>query len=179
LIEPAYRNEFLETVKDPQVLYYWRKAFPQLTGNKSIGPVLTRLGSFLDRKPIRYMVTQKENRLDFAEIMNRGKIFLAKLSQGQIGNENAYLLGGFMVSKFQQLAMARQAQVQVLRRAEVRWLICVRGWSRSIYPLWNRRSNPAMHFMESCNPLRLSCRRLQSLCQTSNGVMSQSATIGP
>jgi hypothetical protein len=116
LIEPGFRNEFLKTVTDSQVLYYWKKAFPQLTGNKSIGPILTRLGSFLDKKPVRYMVTQKENRLDFAEIMNTGKIFLAKLSQGQIGNENAYLLGSFLVSKFQQLVMSRQAQATATRR---------------------------------------------------------------
>jgi hypothetical protein len=116
LIEPAFRNEFLKTVADSQVLYYWKKAFPQLTGNKSVGPVLTRLSGFLDRKPIRYMVTQRENRLDFADIMDTGKIFLAKLAQGQIGNENAYLLGSFMVSKFQQLAMSRQAQAAATRR---------------------------------------------------------------
>ncbi len=116
LIEPSFRNEFLKTVQDSQVLYYWKKAFPQLTGNKSVGPVLTRLSGFLDRKPIRYMVTQKENRIDFANIMDTGKIFLAKLSQGQIGTENAYLLGSFIVSKFQQLAMSRQAQAASARK---------------------------------------------------------------
>ncbi|MEO7299225.1 MAG: type IV secretion system DNA-binding domain-containing protein [Verrucomicrobiota bacterium] len=122
LIEPAFRNEFLKTVQDSQVLYYWKKAFPQLTGNKSIGPVLTRLSGFLDRKPVRYMVTQKENKLDFAKIMDGRKIFLAKLSQGQIGNENAYLLGSFLVSKFQQLAMSRQAQAAATRKDF--WLYC-------------------------------------------------------
>src|SRR5436309_6838673 len=40
--------------------------------------------------------------------MNKGKIFLAKLAQGTIGEENAYLLGAFLVSKFHQLAMGRQ-----------------------------------------------------------------------
>jgi predicted DNA-binding transcriptional regulator AlpA len=54
------------------------------------------------------MVSQKENRLDFSRIMNEGKIFLAKLSQGAIGEENAYLLGSLLVSKFHQMAMARQ-----------------------------------------------------------------------
>jgi hypothetical protein len=116
LIEADFRKEFLKTVQDSQVVYYWKKAFPLLTGNKSIGPVLTRLGGFLDRKPVRYMVTQKENRLDFAEIMNTRKIFLGKLAQGLIGNENAYLLGSFFVSKFQQLAMSRQAQAISTRK---------------------------------------------------------------
>ncbi len=62
LIEPAFRSEFLKSVKDPEIVYYWQKGFPHLTGNRSIGPILTRLETFLSPKPIRYMVSQKENR---------------------------------------------------------------------------------------------------------------------
>jgi hypothetical protein len=108
LLDTGFRNAFLKTVHDPEVVYYWQKAFPQLTGNKSIGPVMTRLDTFLSPKPIRYMVSQRVNRLDFAEIMDTGKIFLAKLPQGQIGRENSYLLGSVLVAKCQQAAMARQ-----------------------------------------------------------------------
>jgi type IV secretion system coupling TraD/TrwB family protein/type IV secretory system conjugative DNA transfer VirD4/TraG family protein len=111
LLEPEFRNEYLATVSDPEITYYWRKAFPQLAGNKSVGPVVTRLQTFLDRKQISHMVSQKENRLDFGSIMDSGKIFLAKLSQGLIGKENSWLLGSLLVSKFQQTAMSRQAQV--------------------------------------------------------------------
>jgi hypothetical protein len=116
LVEPAFRADFLKTVDDPSLLYYWHKGFPQLTGNKSIGPVLTRLQTFLTPKPIVHMVSQPENRLDFGAMMDTGKIFLAKLSQGLLGNENSYLLGTLLVSKFQQLAMARQARQIALRR---------------------------------------------------------------
>ncbi len=116
LIEPAFRERFLASVTDPDILYYWRKGFTQLSGNKSIGPVLTRLETFLSPKPIRYMVSQRENRLDFADILDTGKIFLAKLPQGQMGKENAFLLGSLLVSKFQQLAMSRQAQRAESRR---------------------------------------------------------------
>jgi hypothetical protein len=107
LIEPEFRREFLETVRDPGVVYYWQKEFPLLRGNAQ-GPILTRLDTFLRPKLIRYMVGQKENRLDVGSIMNDGKIFLAKLSQGAIGEENAYLLGTLLVSKIHQLAMGRQ-----------------------------------------------------------------------
>ncbi len=116
LIEPEFRNEFLKSVNDPEVIYYWKKAFPLLSGNKSVGPIVTRLDTFLGRKPIRHMVSQRQNKLDIAEIMNNGKIFLAKLSQGKIGKENAYLLGSFLVSKFQQSAMARQDIAESHRR---------------------------------------------------------------
>jgi hypothetical protein len=116
LIEPAFRSEFLKSVKDPELLYYWQKGFPQLTGNKSIGPVITRIDAFLAPKPIRYMVSQTENRLDFGGIMDSGKIFLAKLPEGLLGKENSYLLGTLLVSKFQQLAMSRQAKQIAARR---------------------------------------------------------------
>lgn len=116
LLEPDFRKTFLETVNDPEVVYYWRKVFSQLAGNKSIGPVLTRLEIFLGRKPIRYMVSQSSNKLDFADILDTGKIFLAKLPQGIVGKENSYLLGTLLVSKFQQLAMARQRQTASNRR---------------------------------------------------------------
>jgi hypothetical protein len=116
LIEPGFRNEFLKSVKDSEVVYYWQKSFPHLSGNKSIGSILTRLDTFLAKKPIRHMVSQPENRLDFAQIMDSGKIFLAKLPEGLLGKENSYLLGTLMVSKFQQMAMSRQAQQIAARR---------------------------------------------------------------
>ncbi len=116
LLETGFREKFLQTVSDPEVIYYWRKAFPQLGGNKSIGPLMTRLEMFLAKKPIRYMVSQPTNRLDFGNIMDAGKIFLAKLPQGQIGKENAYLLGSLLMSKFQQQAMSRQSMAQAERR---------------------------------------------------------------
>lgn len=116
LIESDFRKQFLKTVEDSEVLYYWQKGFPQLSGNKSIGPILTRLDGFLAPKPIRHMVSQRENRLDFADIMDNGKIFLAKLSLGQMGKENAFLLGSLLVGKFQEIAMSRQAQAAASRR---------------------------------------------------------------
>lgn len=107
LVEPDFRKAFLPSVRDSEVVYYWQKEFHFLTG-KPQGPILTRLDTFLRPKLIRRMVSQKENRLDFAAMMNEKKIFLAKLAQGMIGEENAYLLGALLVSKFHQLVMSRQ-----------------------------------------------------------------------
>lgn len=116
LLEPAYREDFLRTVRDPEVTYYWKKGFAQLSGNKSVGPIITRLETFLAPKAIRYMVSQADNRLDFARMMDEGKIFLGRLSKGVIGEENAHLLGSLLVSKFQQAAMGRQRQASAARR---------------------------------------------------------------
>ncbi|MBE7486986.1 ATP-binding protein [bacterium] len=109
LVDKDFRARFLPSVEDSEVVYYWLKEFPLLSGRPQ-APILTRLDTFLRPKPIRYMVAQKESRLDFRWIMDEKKILLAKLSQGAIGEENAYLLGSLLVSKFHQAAMGRQEQ---------------------------------------------------------------------
>ena len=115
LVEKDFRSSFLETVQDDEVIYYWRKEFPLLSGRPQ-APLLTRLDTFLRSKLIRNMVCQKENRLDFKAIQDHGKIFLAKLAQGAIGEENSYLLGTLLVSKIHQMATARQEMAESERR---------------------------------------------------------------
>ncbi len=113
LIEKTFRNQFLKTVTDPNIIYYWQKEYPLLKSS-SIGSILTRLDTFLRPKPIRYMVAQKST-LDFEHILDTKKILLVKLSQGLIGNENSYLLGSFFVTKIYQAAMARQVKAKESR----------------------------------------------------------------
>ncbi len=115
LIEGDFRREYLKAVQDAEILYYWKRQFPLLTG-KPQASVVTRLDRFLRPRPIRHMVCQKESRLDFADMMNGGKIFLAKLPEGLIGEENSYLLGSLLVAKFHQMALGRQSVEATKRR---------------------------------------------------------------
>lgn len=116
LVEKDFRQSFLESVKDQQVVYFWQKEFPLLI-SKPQGPLLTRLDTFLRPKLIRHMICQKENRLDFRKIMDGKKIFLAKLAQGAVGEENSYLLGTLIVSKIHQMAMGRQELSEAKRQS--------------------------------------------------------------
>lgn len=116
LVDPEFRSSFLRTVQDEEVVFYWEREFSLLRGNPQ-APLLTRLDTFLRPKLIRQMVGQRESRLDFSAIMNGRKIFLGKLSQGAIGKENSYLLGALLVSKFHQMALARQ-ELEASRRAD-------------------------------------------------------------
>lgn len=108
LIEKEFRNNYLKDVSDPSVQYYWQKEYPLLKSN-SIGPILTRLDTFLRPKSIRNMVVQKTG-LDFETLLNDNKIILLKLSQGLIGVENSFLLGSLMLSKIHQAVFRRQQQ---------------------------------------------------------------------
>lgn len=116
LVESAFRKDYLKSVQDPEIVYYWERGFPLLAGTKSVGPIVTRLNDFLATPSIRLMVSQPESRLNFADIMDGGKIFLAKLPVGLAGRKDCQLLGSLIVSKFQQIAMSRQAQQAAARR---------------------------------------------------------------
>jgi Helicase HerA, central domain/TraM recognition site of TraD and TraG len=109
LIENEYRNTYLQSVNDVQVVYYWQKEYPLLKTN-SIGPILTRLDTFLRPKSIRNMVIQKKG-LDFEHLLNSNKIILLKLSQGLIGTENSSLLASLFLSKIHQAILQRQGKI--------------------------------------------------------------------
>lgn len=113
LVDKSFQHTFLKTVSDPSIVYYWHREYPLLKSG-SIGSILTRLDAFLRPKIIRNMVCQHKS-IDFEKLMQERKIILVKLSQGLIGAENSYLLGTFIVSKLQQVAMARQAISQAER----------------------------------------------------------------
>jgi len=106
LLESSFRKEFLKSVDDPSISYYWENEYILLKKG-SISPLLTRLDTFLRPKIIRNILSQK-NGLDFNEVLNDRKILLVKLSQGLIGEENSYLLGTLILSKIYQVAQARQ-----------------------------------------------------------------------
>lgn len=107
LVEKDFRAEFLESVTNDGVVYFWDEEFPLLVG-KPQASILIRLDTFLRQTLIRNIVCQKDNKLDFRSIMDDRKVLLIKLSQGLIGEENAHLLGTLLVSRIYQAALSRQ-----------------------------------------------------------------------
>lgn len=106
LLEESFRNEFLTSVDDPSIHYYWNNEYEMV--QKRIAPLLTRIDTFLRPKVIRYMLAQAGG-IDFKTCIEEKKIVLVKLSQGLIGEENSFLLGSIFLSKFNQVAQGRQS----------------------------------------------------------------------
>jgi hypothetical protein len=115
LVDRPTRDRLLAAVDDPYLLSYFRHEF-QLAAGKSVGAILTRLDGFLRSKTVRQIVGARESRLDLRSVVDRGQIFLARLSEGAIGEENAALLGSLLVSKFHQTCMSRQEMKREERR---------------------------------------------------------------
>jgi len=68
---------------------------------------LNKVGQFVTSPLIRSIIGQPESSISIGDIMNEGKIFLANLSQGKLGEDNAALLGATLITKMQVAAMRR------------------------------------------------------------------------
>lgn len=106
LVEKEFRREFLETVQDEAVRYFWTNEFPMIAG-RTQSSVLIRLDSFLRQKLIRNIVCQTGSGLDLRRVLDERKILLVKLAQGLIGEQNAAFLGTLLISKIYQIALTR------------------------------------------------------------------------
>lgn len=110
LTDKDFRKETLEYCKDVTVLQFWKHEFGQWNEkqvNESIAPVLNKVGAFTANPIIRNIIGQPKSSFDVRKIMDEGKILVVNLSKGLIGEDNAAILGSFLVTKVQLAAMSR------------------------------------------------------------------------
>lgn len=110
LTDKDFRKETLEYCRDVTVLQFWKHEFGQWNEkqvNESIAPVLNKVGAFTANPIIRNIVGQPHSSFDIRRIMDEGKILVVNLSKGLIGEDNAGILGAFLVTKIQLAAMSR------------------------------------------------------------------------
>ncbi len=110
LADQHYREEILARVSDPVVLGFWRDEFNAWQPKQraeAIAPIQNKVGQFLSSSLVRNILGQTKSSFDFRFAMDRGKIFIANLSKGKIGEDVSALLGALLVSKFQIDAMSR------------------------------------------------------------------------
>jgi hypothetical protein len=107
LLDPDTRKAYLAEIDDDEIRFFWEKSFVHI-GTRSIGPILTRLDSFLRPTIIRRIVGQAQSGFDLGQVLDGKHILLAKLSQGLLGEANASLLGSVLVSQIHLAALARQ-----------------------------------------------------------------------
>ena len=74
---------------------------------EAIAPVLNKVGAFTANPIIRNIIGQPKSTFNIRQIMDEGKILVVNLSKGLIGEDNAGILGSFIVTKIQLAAMSR------------------------------------------------------------------------
>ncbi len=110
LTDKEFRKETLTYCQDVTVLQFWKQEFgswgdKQVT--ESVAPILNKVGAFTANPIIRNIIGQPKSSFDVRKIMDEGKILVVNLSKGLIGEDNAAILGSFLVTKVQLAAMSR------------------------------------------------------------------------
>lgn len=110
LTDKKFRKDTLKYCKDPVVLQFWQVEFSSWTDRfaaEAISPVLNKVGAFTANPIIRNIIGQPQSTFNIRQIMDEGKILVVNLSKGLIGEDNASILGSFLVTKIQLAAMSR------------------------------------------------------------------------
>ena len=119
LTDKDFRKETLDYCTDVTVLQFWKHEFGQWNDkqvNESIAPVLNKVGAFTANPIIRNIIGQPKSSFNVRQIMDEGKILVVNLSKGLIGEDNAGILGAFLVTKIQLAAMSRSDIPDVANR---------------------------------------------------------------
>jgi hypothetical protein len=110
LTDKKFRKETLGYCTDTVVLQFWNIEFASWTEKfqaEAIAPVLNKVGAFTANPVIRNIIGQPKSTFNIRQMMDEGKILIVNLSKGLIGEDNASILGAFMVTKIQLAAMSR------------------------------------------------------------------------
>jgi hypothetical protein len=120
LTNRKFRDRTVEQIKDPTLKAFWTDEFnkmPDRLQAEAISPIQNKVGQFVTSPLIRRIIGHPKSSISIDEIMNDGKILIANLSQGRIGEDNASLLGAMLITKIQLSAM-RRVHVQEERRKD-------------------------------------------------------------
>jgi CxxC-x17-CxxC domain-containing protein len=110
LADPEYRKKVVEKITDPVVKSFWVNEFARYTQAYEVeatAAIQNKVGQFISNPLIRNIIGQTKSKIDIREIMDEGKILIANLSKGKIGEDNSRLLGALLITKLQLAAMSR------------------------------------------------------------------------
>src|SRR4051812_89634 len=110
LVDDVYRMLVVDHLPDRTLRAYWKSEFAargKAETAKSIAPVLNKVGEWDTTPFMRNIIGQAHNKFDPRFAMDHRRIFIANLSKGKIGEENANLLGSLLVARFLFAATAR------------------------------------------------------------------------
>ncbi len=113
LTNPEFRQDVVANISDPIVKRFWIEEFANYSDRyaKEATPAIqNKIGQFVSNPLIRNIVGQSRSSFDLREFMDERKILIVNLSKGQLGEQNADLLGSMLTTKIYLEAMARGSQ---------------------------------------------------------------------
>lgn len=103
----ALRKKVVPLIKNTEVRMFWVDMFDRIPV-ATIQRVLNKLTKFLYQEKVHRIFSQKNNKLNFREVIDNDKIFLGYFPAGELGSDCADILASTFFSDFYNAGMSRQ-----------------------------------------------------------------------
>jgi hypothetical protein len=110
LVDDAYRKRIVKNLRNPVIRTYWEIEYSEMQKQfkqEAIAPIQNKVERFLSSTVMRNIFGQRTCAIDFFDLMNSKKIFIANLSKGEIGETNCNLAGSLIINQFYLAALKR------------------------------------------------------------------------
>lgn len=110
LSDKEFRKLVVSHVTDASVKAFWVQEFANYTERmaaEAVPAIQNKIGQFTANALIRNMIGQPKSSFDIRNMMDKSKILIVNLSKGRVGESNANLLGGMMITKIYLAALSR------------------------------------------------------------------------
>jgi type IV secretory pathway TraG/TraD family ATPase VirD4 len=109
LLDKEFRAKVLKHTQNPHILTFWQSEFEKFTQSvqtTAILPILNKIGVLLANDTLRGIFGQQRT-ISIERCMSGNKILLCNLSKGVIGEDVSTILGSFVTTTVQTVAMRR------------------------------------------------------------------------
>ncbi len=119
LTEERFREMALRHVRDEMVRRFWEiefAAYPPAFRIEVVSPVLNKVGGLLGHPVVRAVVDSPKQGLSMRKLMDEGRVLVADLAKGRIGEDASAFLGAVLLARIQLDAYGRASSPPDARR---------------------------------------------------------------
>ncbi|MEU6720784.1 TraM recognition domain-containing protein [Nonomuraea sp. NPDC046802] len=108
LTDPAYRHQLTGHLNDPFLAGFWTwyERLSEQAQSHVTAPIMNKLRAFLLRPFVRDILSSAQSTFDIGDVLD-GKILLARLPKGVLGDDTVRLLGSLLLAQVWQAASHR------------------------------------------------------------------------
>ena len=120
LTDTGYREQVVRHIRNPQVRRFWEAEFgvwPERQRLEATASVLNKAEMLVHSPELYLTLGQARPTVRPQAVMDEGKIFIANLSKGRLGETTSQLLGALLVASFD-LAARRRADIPEAERRD-------------------------------------------------------------
>lgn len=110
LTSDQFRSQVLDHLTDPAILSFWQKEFEQMNERErreTARSTLNKIGAFVADPRMRGVIGYPKSMIRLEEVLEQGKILIAKLPQGKLGLQKTRMLGSLLLARLHMAALAR------------------------------------------------------------------------